>query len=134
MRALDTSVAVPALVEWHEAHAAVVAALDPDDRLAQHAALEAYSVLTRLPAPLRLDPGRAAETLRTRFPPPYLTLPSEAHDALVLRLSRAGVRGGAVYDGLVGATASAHETVLLTRDERATATYRALGVEHDHVP
>ncbi|CAN5789404.1 hypothetical protein BH20ACT4_BH20ACT4_13540 [soil metagenome] len=124
---------MPALAEWHEAHSSVIASLEPDDRLPQHAALEVYSVLTRLPAPLRLDPADAADTLRARFPPPYLVLPSDAHDDLVGRLSRAGVRGGSVYDGLVGATASAQGAVLLTRDERATVTYRALGVAHERL-
>lgn len=133
MRALDTSVAVPALVEWHDAHEAVVAALQPDDRLPAHAALETYSVLTRLPAPLRVAPARAAEVLRARFPPPYLALPPEEFDALVERLSNNGVHGGAVYDGLVGTSAAAAERPLLTRDTRASTTYRALGVAHEQM-
>lgn len=130
MRALDTSCAVPALAQWHEAHHAVVAALTPDDRLPQHTVLETYSVLTRLPAPLRLEGARAAAVLRARFPPPYLALPTDVQDGLVERLAGIGVHGGAVYDGLVGATATANDALLLTRDERATGTYRALGVAH----
>lgn len=81
MRALDTSVAVPALAEWHDAHGAVVAALRPDDRLTQHVALETYSVLTRLPGALRLDAATAAEVLLARFPPPHVALPPVEHDA-----------------------------------------------------
>lgn len=133
MRALDTSVAVPAVAAWHDAHTAVVAVLRPDDRLPQHAALETYSVLTRLPPPLRLEAPRAAHVLRARFPPPYLALPLEEHDALVERLSTQGVRGGAVYDGLVGATAAAG-SVLLTRDARAATTYGALGIRYERLP
>lgn len=131
MRALDTSVAVPALADWHDAHRAVVDALRPDDRLTQHVALETYSVLTRLPAPLRLDAAGAADVLLTRFPAPYVALSPEEHDALVERLSRAGVHGGAVYDGLVGAAAAASDLVLLTRDQRAARTYRALGIAYE---
>lgn len=72
--------------------------------------------------------------LRARFPPPYLALPQEEHDALVERLTTEGVHGGAVYDGLVGATAAATGSVLLTRDARAAATYRALGVMYEMLP
>lgn len=133
MRALDTSCAVPALAQWHEAHHSVVAALQPDDRLPQHTVLETYSVLTRLPAPLRLEGGQAAEVLRARFPPPYLALPTAVHDGLVERLAGLGVHGGAVYDGLVGATAAANDALLLTRDERATIIYRRLGVAHQQM-
>lgn len=134
MRALDTSVVIPALAQWHEAHDQVVAELRPDDRLPQHVALEAYSVLTRLPVPLRVEPSTAAHVLLARFPPPRLTLPPAQHDALIERLSRAGIRGGAVYDGLVAATAAAAGCLLVTRDRRAARTYRALEVECTHLP
>lgn len=50
---------------------------------------------------------------------------------MVVRLSHADVRGGAVYDGLVGLTAAAADLVLLTRDHRAARTYRALGIPYE---
>ena len=48
---------------------------------------------------------------------------------LLTTLSRAGVHGGAAYDGLVALEARTHSHTLLTLDERAQSTYRRLGVE-----
>ena len=42
-----------------------------------------------------------------------------------------GVAGGAVYDALVGQAALAHDLPLATRDHRAIALCRALGVTVD---
>lgn len=129
MTALDTSVAVPALVSWHEHHeqARLLArgALVP-----AHALAETYSVLTRLPAPHRIDASTAAALLRGWFPPSAVLVgPASMQRRLVDVLSDAGVEGGATYDGLVGLTAMHHREVLVTRDARAARTYRALGVE-----
>lgn len=44
-----------------------------------------------------------------------------------------GIRGGALYDALVGATAAHHRRVLLTADRRATPVYRVLGVAVEYV-
>jgi PII-like signaling protein len=55
-------------------------------------------------------------------------LDAAAHRALLEILAQAGVRGGAVYDALVGWTAAHASAELLTLDARAMATYRALGV------
>ncbi len=69
--ALDTSVAVPLLVRTHEAHAAVVRWwAHRRVALCGHAVVETYSVLTRLPADLRLAPADAARLLAERFAPP----------------------------------------------------------------
>ncbi|MEO8968055.1 MAG: hypothetical protein ABI355_10595 [Solirubrobacteraceae bacterium] len=43
----------------------------------------------------------------------------------------AGVAGGAVYDALVGAAAREHDLPLVTRDQRAAETYRALAVRFE---
>jgi predicted nucleic acid-binding protein len=42
-----------------------------------------------------------------------------------------GLAGGAVYDGLVAATAREHRLPLITCDRRAESTYRALGVNYE---
>ncbi len=42
-------------------------------------------------------------------------------------LSRLGIAGGAVYDGLVALAAVEHGTSLATRDLRATPTYELVG-------
>jgi toxin FitB len=50
------------------------------------------------------------------------------HDAAAEALfARAGVAGGASYDGVVALEAAAHEQTLLTLDQRAQDAYRRLG-------
>lgn len=133
MIAVDTSVAVAAVAGWHEAHEASAAAIADGARLPAHCLVEAYSVLTRLPAPHRFAPAVARAVLRASFPGEPLALGSEAHAALLDRLSAAGVSGGAAYDGLVGLTAAGHAAVLLSRDRRAARVYLALGVPFELV-
>jgi len=64
------------------------------------------SVLTRLPADLRLAPADAARLLRERFVEPLL-LGSELAGRLPDVLSQLGISGGAVYDALVALAAVA---------------------------
>ena len=67
--ACDTSVAIAALDPTHEAHPVCRKALvDLRPVLAGHAAFETYSVLTRLPIPLRLSADQAASVLAEAFP------------------------------------------------------------------
>ena len=44
-------------------------------------------------------------------------------------LSRLGIAGSAVYDGLVALAAKEHGVALATRDARARGTYDAVGVK-----
>lgn len=126
---VDTSIAVPLAVSDHEAHDIVAAALDGLRLgLCGHASFETYSVLTRLPAPLRLRPHTAATLLVTTFPETR-HLPAEAAATVVARSADSGIAGGAVFDALVAATAQAHDLDLVTADGRALRTYRSLGVE-----
>jgi predicted nucleic acid-binding protein len=98
--------------------------------LPAHVMLEAFSVLTRLPGGLALEPEPAAELLRRRFDGPSLVVGVEERAKLLDRLAAAGVFGGAAFDGLIALEAAAHGETLLTLDERAQATYRRLGVAH----
>lgn len=128
--ALDTSVCVPALLAWHDDHEAsreaAVGAVIP-----AHALVEAYSVLTRLPAPGRVEGAAARAVLDARFPAAsVLVPPAVLQRSLVGRLADAGIAGGASYDGLVGLTAVHHGATLLTRDRRAVRTYDALDVPY----
>ncbi len=127
MIAIDTSVAVPALLSWHEAHdRARLAAKDAP--IPSHALLETYSVLTRLPQPL--SAGDAARLLGLTFTPDrILSPPRRIQRSVVATCAEAGLTGGAVYDAFIGLTAQHHGLTLLTRDRRATRTYLALGVE-----
>lgn len=126
--ALDTSVAVPLLVQTHRAHAAVVRWWDGRRvALSGHAVAETYSVLTRLPGDLRVAPTDAARLLSERFADPLLIGPDVAR-RLPEVLSQLGIAGGAVYDALVALAAAEHGTVLATRDARARSTYETIGV------
>lgn len=133
MIALDTSLAVPALLAWHEAHDQARAAAR-DGVIPAHALLEAYSVLTRLPAPHRLTPDVASDLLAGWFPAERILVPDlDLTVSLVPRLAEAGVTGGAAYDALVGLTAAQQGAELRTRDRRAAATYQALAVTYEMV-
>ncbi len=50
---------------------------------------------------------------------------------LLHEFAEAGLAGGALYDGLVGAAARQHKLPLITCDRRAEPTYRALGVTYE---
>jgi len=45
--------------------------------------------------------------------------------------AEAGLAGGELYDGLVGAAARKHQLPLITCDRRAEPTYRVLGVNYE---
>ncbi len=67
MIACDTSVLVAAFARWHESHMAAATAVRRCDALIDHAVIETFSVLTRLPAPRRAP--RAAQLIDgTRSP------------------------------------------------------------------
>jgi predicted nucleic acid-binding protein len=125
---VDTSVAVPLLVQTHTGHTAVVRWWDGREiALSGHALAETYSVLTRLPGDVRLAPADAARLIAERFVEP-LMLESDAARRLPDVLSRLGIAGGAVYDALVALAAHEHGASLATRDARAKPTYEAVGV------
>ena len=126
--AVDTSVAVPLLVQTHRAHNAVVRWWNGRQvALAGHALAETYSVLTRLPGDVRVAPGDAARLLRERFTEPLL-LDAEVAGRLADVLSEFGITGGAVYDAMVALAAAEHGADLATRDARARITYETVGV------
>jgi predicted nucleic acid-binding protein len=126
---VDTSVAVALTVTGHEHHSTTVRAIG--DRLlglSGHAAFETFSVLTRLPPPIRRTPGTVFRLLSSNFPESRYLSAQAAGDVLG-RLTELGIAGGAVYDALVASASLEHQLPLATRDRRALETYRALGVE-----
>ena len=126
---VDTSVAVPLVVDLHESHRAVTEAVASRPLgLSGHAAFETFSVLTRLSPPLRRRPDEVRRVLSAGFPETRF-LGAEETAELLDRLPSLRDAGGRVSDALVGATAAAHGLPLATRDLRALDTYRALGVE-----
>ncbi len=128
MRALDSSVVVAAFASWHEKHAAARKAVDAGARLVDHAALEAFSVLTRLPAPHRAPADLVGRFLTARFKGSLLRLDARKYRAFVAGLPGLGISGGAVYDALIATTALDHDATLLTCDRRARLVYDRIGV------
>ncbi len=125
--------AIAALDAGHLAHfpcLAVVREYRP--ALAGHATFEVFSVLTRLPGALAVDPGGVAALVARVFPESVWLSPSESTD-LAGRLAPVGITGGAVYDALVGEAARVNGRILLTRDQRARRTYDLLGVRRQFV-
>jgi len=128
--AVDTSVAVALLVACHEAHQLVLHAIGKR-RLAlpQHALVETYSVLTRLPGDARIEPEDAVQLLDRNFDAVLIPKP-ESIVRIHQLCARSGIAGGAVYDALVGIAAQDHQIELLTRDRRAEGTYQRLGIAY----
>ena len=92
-------------------------------------AIEAYAVLTRLPAPHRAEPRLVREFLVTTFGGPGIGL-SEQEDgaALVATLADLGIRGGATYDAVIALVCRRVGATLVTLDARARSTYQLIGV------
>lgn len=129
-KAADSSIAVAALLADHPAHKAAADALARCKTTIAHAAIETYSVLTRLPAPYRVDARTAATVLAKRLATTYATLDASSCATVPSTLAAAHVSGAATYDGLIALTALEHNLELLTRDKRAERTYRALNVPY----
>jgi predicted nucleic acid-binding protein len=112
---LDTSVMIAAFLEGDLRHAecrALLLPLRPETAACgSHSLSEFYSVITRLPIPLRLLPEQAwllLEEVHQRVTPVMLT-PSEHFEELK-RIAHTGIRGGQVYDALLLACARKHDS------------------------
>jgi predicted nucleic acid-binding protein len=89
--------------------------------LAGHSLLECYSVLTRLPPPLRLAPRVVAELIQVSYlaKGAVISLPADRYVDLLSALAASGVAGGRTYDAVIAATArAAGADVLLTFNVR----------------
>lgn len=130
MIAPDSSAAIAAALPWHVVHDAAVAAMASEEpALIAHVAFETTAALSRMPEGQRLAPGVVLEWLERRFTMPWLTLPAAAVRESLRAAVGAGIRGGALYDALIAATAAHHSHRLLSADQRAAATYSALGID-----
>jgi predicted nucleic acid-binding protein len=124
----DTSVLVAALVSWHEKHHLAREVIGRSAPVVPaHVLMETYSVLTRLPPPHRLAPETVLDALRI-VSADLLTLSPDRYLGILTGMASRGLKGGAVYDALVGATALEHDRTLLSLDRRALPTYEAVGV------
>lgn len=89
--------------------------------MAAHAVVEAYAVLTRLPAPHRLAPADAWTLVKANFvePAAVVTLDAPDHVALLDRLAADGIAGGRTCDALIAECAvRGGATELLTFNPR----------------
>jgi predicted nucleic acid-binding protein len=131
--AVDSSVAVAAFASWHALHDRARKTLAQRPLIPAHAALETYSVLTRLPAPHRVDAALALEFVAAEFPAPFLTLDGDESRGLLGELVEKRLEGGATYDALIAVTARRAGARLATCDRRAAATYERLRVPVDYI-
>lgn len=129
MRAVDSSVVVAAFASWHEQHRIARKALAGRPRLVAHAAVESYSVLTRLPPPHRVQPAIAHAFLTQRFTEPVLVLSESGYREFLTTVASSRIVGGTAYDALIAFTAAEHAATLLSIDERAVLTYEAVGAK-----
>ncbi len=130
MIAPDSSVTIAAAAPWHVAHEAAIAALAADrTALIAHVAFETSAALSRMPEGQRLSPDVVLGWLERRFPTTWLTLPAGATRRGLRAAVESGIRGGALYDALIAATAMHHKHTLVSADRRAAPAYAAVGVD-----
>jgi predicted nucleic acid-binding protein len=134
---VDASCIVPAVCSWHVHHQPAIAEIERRLKggatmtTAAHALAEAYSVLTRLPAPFRLSPADALGLLEANFMADarLVALPANGYRQLLRRAAGEGIAGGRIYDGVIASCALlAQATVFLTFDAGHFAELAAEGV------
>lgn len=134
--AVDSTVLVAALVSWHERHreaaAAVEAALARKALIIPAPALiEAYAMLTRLPAQHRLSHADAYHLLRTSFSSARVTaMRTTATWPMLRRWSVAPIGGGDAFDALIVDTArEAGAKTLLSFRRKELERFAGAGLE-----
>ena len=133
MKAVDSSVVIAAFASWHEHHAIARKAMAARPRLIAHAAVESYSVLTRLPPPHRASPDIVHAFITGRFTEPFLILSETGYQELLATVAAGQILGGPAYDALIAFTAAEHNATLMSLDQRAAATYEAVGARVEQV-
>jgi predicted nucleic acid-binding protein len=134
--ALDTNVLVAYVTEDHFHHVPTFAACNRHLRLGdqfvipEHVLLEAFSVLTRAPLPIKLPPSVAEKALRATFGD-ALTAPLNGLAwKTIRRMVDLGQTGGRVYDAMIALSAfEAGATVLLTWNVRHFLSITPPGLE-----
>jgi predicted nucleic acid-binding protein len=118
--ALDTSCLIPLVAEWHQQHDQTTksyrARLDRGEKpvIPIHALLECYSVLTRLPHPVRTDPETAAQVLAKYFEEAEIAgLEGSAGWSIIRSAASLSIGGGRVYDAAIARAATEAGAVIL---------------------
>ncbi|HWR14391.1 MAG TPA: PIN domain-containing protein [Terriglobales bacterium] len=112
--AVDSSCMVAAVCSWHEQHTAAFAEIERrltrGERMVVpiHALTEAYSVLTRLPAPHRLSCRDAWAVIEANFVHSRMVVALDASEQvkLLARLAADAWGGGRTYDAVIAASAT----------------------------
>lgn len=134
---VDTSCIISAVCVWHAQHqpafGEIQRRLHHGEQMvtAAHALAEAYSVLTRFPAPYRLSPADALALLDGNFMADARTiaLSASGYRQLLRRSADQGIAGGRIYDGAIAACALvAKATAFLTFNPDHFAGLAAEGV------
>ena len=133
MKAVDSSVVIAAFASWHEHHAIARKAMAARPRLIAHAAVESYSVLTRLPPPHRASPDIVHAFITERFTEPLLVLSETGYQELLATVAAGQILGGPAYDALIAFTAAEHNATLMSLDQRAAATYETVGAQVEQI-
>ena len=128
---------IAAICTWHEHHERAVQEitrrLDRGEEMiaAAPALVEAYAVLTRLPAPYRLSPTDALALLDSNFisTTKIAVLDGKSYQTLLRQAPAEGIVGGQTYDAVIASCAlHAKVTTLLTFNEQHFAPFRAKGI------
>ncbi len=109
----DTSCTIAAVCAWHEHHDRAGREIERRLRqadpmfVAAPALVEAYAVLTRLPAPHRLSARDAVTLLQANFMlgGKVVALDGKAYRALLRGAPGDGIAGGQIYDAVIAACA-----------------------------
>jgi predicted nucleic acid-binding protein len=125
----DSSVLIAAFASYHAAHERAIDAVGNSPRLIVHVAFEISSVLSRMPEEQRMEASFVLDALEREFPDPWLALDHAAQRSCLRTAVDAGLRGGALYDALIAATAREHGATLLSADRRAREAYEAVGAD-----
>jgi predicted nucleic acid-binding protein len=129
----DSSVLIAAFASYHAAHERAIDAVGNSPRLIVRVAFETSSVLSRMPEEQRMEASFVLDALEREFPDPWLALDADAQRSCLRRAVDAGLRGGALYDALIAATAREHGATLLSADRRAREAYDAIGVDVSYI-
>jgi len=123
----DTSCIVAAVSSWHEHHERAINEIQSRLKkrqkmiVAGHALIEAYSVLTRLPAPHRISAQDASTLLLANFVENVetVTLNPSGYTQLLEDAAHAGIFGSRIYDAVIAASArQARAGTLITFNAR----------------
>ena len=128
----DTSCMIAAISSWHEHHER--ARREVENRLSRRqrmivagpTLIEAYSVLTRFPAPHRIAPREARSLLEANFlhGVKVVALGGTAYGVLLREAPDADISGGHTYDAVIAACArKARVNALLTFNEKNFAPF-----------